>query len=156
MGSLLYPLGLGACKVLFVPSKTGVSVSPSPAEVLWSNPTGLHGQIPGDSQSLLLDPQAEKPDMGFRTFTTVGERFCYYCSPICGSPPQWVWNLILSWLPPSTISASSVFGCGVYFSGGFQHSPVNGCSTTSSYLGAHRRIWAQAILLYLELEVISI
>ena len=28
------PLGLGVCKVLFVPSKTGVSVSPSPLQVL--------------------------------------------------------------------------------------------------------------------------
>ena len=25
----------------------------------------------------------------------------YYCSPVCGSPTQWVWNLNLLWLFPS-------------------------------------------------------
>ena len=34
------PLGLGAHKILFVTSMTGVSVSPSPLEDLSSNPTG--------------------------------------------------------------------------------------------------------------------
>ena len=37
-------------------------------------------RFPGDSQSLLPNPQSEKSDLGLRTFTTVGE-FCYYCSP---------------------------------------------------------------------------
>ena len=41
MGSLLLPLGPDAHTTLCVPSKSGVSVSPSPAEVLQSNPTSL-------------------------------------------------------------------------------------------------------------------
>ena len=48
-------------------------------------------------------PQARKPDMWFQTFTTVGELLWYYCSPVCGSPIQQVWDLILLWLPPPTI-----------------------------------------------------
>ena len=34
----------------------------------------------------LLDPQEGKSDVGFRTFTTVGELIGCYCSPVCGSP----------------------------------------------------------------------
>ena len=37
-----------------------------------------------------LDPQAGKPDMGFRTFTTMQELLWYYYSPVCGSPTQLV------------------------------------------------------------------
>ena len=50
----------------------------------------------------LLDPQAGKPGVGFRTFTTVGEPLWYCCcSPVCGSLTWWVWDLILSGLHPS-------------------------------------------------------
>ena len=33
-----------------------------------------------------LDPQAEEPDTGPRTFTTVQELLGYYCSPVCELP----------------------------------------------------------------------
>ena len=45
MGSLLPPLGPSEHISLCVPSKNGVSVSPSPAEVLQSNPTSLQSLI---------------------------------------------------------------------------------------------------------------
>ena len=32
----------------------------------------------------------------------MGELLWYYCSPVCGSPTRWVWDLILSWLCPSS------------------------------------------------------
>ena len=54
-----------------LPSKTGVSVSPSSAEVLLSNPTGLQNQVPWGFPVPLLGPQAVKPDVGFQTFTAV-------------------------------------------------------------------------------------
>ena len=54
-------------------------------------------RVPGDSVPL-SDPQAGKPDVGFRTFTTVGELLWYYCSPVYGSPTQQVWDLTLLWL----------------------------------------------------------
>ena len=48
--------------------------------------------------------------MRFRTFTTVGELLWYYCSPDCGLPTWWVWDLILSRLYPSyhLLAASSL------------------------------------------------
>ena len=78
---------LGMCKVLLVPSKTGVSVSPSPVEVVIKS-CCLQSQIPWDFSVPLLNPQAGKPDVGFRTFTTVGELLWYYWSSVCGSPTQ--------------------------------------------------------------------
>ena len=71
------------------------SVSPNPEEVLWSNPTGHQSRIPWGFPVTLSDLQAEQPDMGLRTFTTVGELLWYYCSLVCGSPTQWFWVLIL-------------------------------------------------------------
>ena len=82
--------------VLFVPSKTGVFVTLSLVEVLQSNPTGLQVQIPWGFPVPLSEPQAGKPDVGFITFTKVGEILWYYCSPVCGSPTWRVWYLILS------------------------------------------------------------
>ena len=57
-----------------------------------------HGQVSWGFPVPFLDPQAGKPDVGLRIFTAVGELLWYHCSPVCESPTQWVWNLILSWL----------------------------------------------------------
>ena len=48
-GHCSFPLDLGAHKILFMSSKTGISVSPSPVEVLKSNPAGLQGPVPWGS-----------------------------------------------------------------------------------------------------------
>ena len=45
LGLLLLPLGPDAHTTLCVPSKNGVSVSPSPVKVLQSNPTSLQSLI---------------------------------------------------------------------------------------------------------------
>ena len=45
LGSLLLPLGPDVHTTLCVPSKSGVSVSPSPVEVLQSNSTSLQSLI---------------------------------------------------------------------------------------------------------------
>ena len=45
MGSLLLPVGPNVHTTLCVPSKSGLSVSPSPVEVLQSNPTSLQSLI---------------------------------------------------------------------------------------------------------------
>ena len=60
--------------------------------------------------------------MVFWTFTTVGELW-YYFSPVCGSPTQWVWDLILSWLLPSyclAVASSLSLDVGYLFWGGFR------------------------------------
>ena len=63
--------------------------SPFPS-VLWKfyNQISLAFKVRflGDSPAPLLYSQAVNPDMGFRTFTTVGKLLWYYCSPVCGSP----------------------------------------------------------------------
>ena len=51
--------------------------------------------------SPFVGSQAGKPDIGFRTFITVGELLWYYCYPVCRSPTWWVWDLILLLLCPS-------------------------------------------------------
>ena len=103
-------LCLSVCKILFVPSKIGVSVSLSPLEGLKPNSAGPHGQIPWRSSIPLSDPQAGKSDRGFRTFIIVGELLWYYYSPVCGSPTWQVWDLILSILRSSYLltAASSL------------------------------------------------
>ena len=50
----------------------------------------------------------------------------------------WVWGLILNMtlpLLPSFWGFSFALGCGVYFFGGIQHSPVNACSAVSCNFG---------------------
>ena len=95
IGSLLLPLGPNAHTTLCVRSKSGVSVSPSPVEVLQSNPASLQSLILWEFLLLLPDPQLGKPDVGLRTFTPVGGLLWYNCSPVCESPTQWLWDLIL-------------------------------------------------------------
>ena len=87
-GSLLLSLGPDAHTILCAPSKSGVSVSPSPVEVLQS-------VILYEFLLSLPDPQVGKPDVGLRTFTPVGGLLWYKCLPVCESPTQQLWDLIL-------------------------------------------------------------
>ena len=50
------------------------------------------------TSSPLLEPKFESLMWGHRTFTTVGGLLWYYCSPVCGLPTRYVWDLILTWL----------------------------------------------------------
>ena len=86
-GHCSFPLGLGAHKILFMSSKTRVSVIPNSGEVLYSNSIGLQDLIPWGFPVPLSDPQAGKPDVGFKMVTTVQELLWYYYSLICGCPP---------------------------------------------------------------------
>ena len=148
MGSLLFfPHGPGAHKSLCEPSKSGVSVSPSPVEVLWSNTAGFQSQILWGLLLPLLDLQAEKPEVGSEL------SLLYNCFPVCGLPTQWVWDLILLWLSPSynlIVASSLSLGVGYLFFGGFQWVFfVDGCSTVSCDFGVFiRRGWAHVLLLH--------
>ena len=89
--------------------------------------------------SPLSDPQAGKPDVGFRNFTTVGELLWYYCSPVCGvTHPEGMRFDCIMIVPllPSLCGFFFVFGCRESFFDGFQYSPADGCSTASCHLGA--------------------
>ena len=84
--------GPGAHETLCAPSKSGVSVSPSPVELLQSSPAGLHSQMFWGLLLLMPDPQ---PDVGLRALIPVRELLWYNYSPVCGSPIQGVWDLIV-------------------------------------------------------------
>ena len=79
------------------------------------------------------------------TRTSTGDAQTQFCLSLCGVPGSWCaqslfepfkslwweWGLILNAilpLLPSCWGFSFVLGCGVSFFGGFQHSPVYGCS----------------------------
>ena len=69
------------------------------------------------SSSPFVGPPGYKAWHGAQNLHNSGELLWYYCSPVCGSPTQQVWDLILSGLCPSYISHgfSFVSGCGVSF-----------------------------------------
>ena len=95
MGSLLLPLGPDVHTTLCVPSRNGVSVSPSAVQVLQSIPASRQILILYEFLLPLPDPQVGKPDMWLRTFTPVSGLLWYKCSPVCESPTQQLWDLIL-------------------------------------------------------------
>ena len=94
MGSLLLPLGPDVHTILCVHSKSGVSVSPSPVEVLQSNPASIQSLILLEFLLPLLHPQVGKPDVVLRPFTPVGGLLWYKCSPVCESHTQQLWCLV--------------------------------------------------------------
>ena len=100
-GHCFFPLDLCILEILCAPSKSGVSISPSPVEFLWSNPDELQNQIFWGFLLPLPDPQVGKPDVGFRTFTPLGELQWYNYFLVCGLPAWCVWDLISSLLCPS-------------------------------------------------------
>ena len=59
-----FSLGPGVHETLYVLSKSGVSVSPSPVEFLQSSPTGLQSQMLWGLLLLIPDPQTREPDVG--------------------------------------------------------------------------------------------
>ena len=150
MGSLILPLGPDAHTTLCVPSKSGVSVSPSPVKVLQSNPTSLQSLILWEFLLPLPDPQVGKPDVGLRTFTSVGGLLLYNCSPVCESPVQRLWDLILLWLSPASclIAASPCLWIWGIFFGEFQCLPVDDCLAVSLWFQCScKREWAHVFLL---------
>ena len=96
-------LGLSVHETLCVPSKSRVSVASSRAELLHSSPAGLQSQMLWGFLLRMPDPQAGDPDMGLRTLTLVGKPLQYNYFPVCGSPTQWVWDLIMSKSTPPAV-----------------------------------------------------
>ena len=134
-------MGPGAHTTLCVPSKSGVSVFPSPVEVLQSNLTSLQILTLWEFLLPLPDPQVGKPVVGLRTFTPVGGLLWYYCSPVCESPTQRLWDLILLWLLPSyPLTVASLLSLDLaYLFCEFQCLPVDDCSAVSCDSGALAR-----------------
>ena len=56
-------------------------------------PLAFRGIFSGDSSSHCQTPQAGEPDVGFRTFTAVGESLWYNYFLVCGLPTRHVGSL---------------------------------------------------------------
>ena len=110
-GHCSFPQGLGALKILFVPSKRGVCFPQSWVTLVVKSYQPIKSDLLGTPSPFVEFP-GQETDVGLRTFTTVGELFWFYCSLDCGSPIQHVWDFFLSWLYPSyylvTISSLSL------------------------------------------------
>ena len=76
VGSLLLSSGRWRCVCAL---QTAVSVSPSPVEILQSNPTGLQGQVPWGLPALCRTSR-------LRTFTAEGELLWSCWAPAAGLP----------------------------------------------------------------------
>ena len=94
-------LGPSACKNLCVPSKNGVSASPSPRELLHTSRTGLQWQILLGLFLPVPDPHTWGFDVGLRTLTPVGESLWYSYFPVCESSHLGGMGLLISHNCPS-------------------------------------------------------
>ena len=136
VGSCSFSLGQSWCSQCFCLCLRRVEslFPPHSVKVLQSNSAGPRSQIPWGFHS---DPQPWNPDGGPRIFTAVQDLLWYYCPPVCWSPTQWVWGLILSWLCCSyylTETSPLSLGMGYLFSG-FQCLSVSSCSTAGCDFG---------------------
>ena len=98
---LCFALGPSALENLCAPFKNGVSVSPSPMELLCTSLTGLQCQV---LQGLFLPvphPHTWEFDVGLRTLTPV-----ILCEPVSfqslGLPTQEVWGCLYHIIGPPT------------------------------------------------------
>ena len=149
LGSLLLPPWSDVHTALSVPSKSDVSVSPRPVQVLQPYPSSL--LIILEFLLTLPDPQVGKPDVGLRTCTPVGGLLWYNCSPVCESPTQQLWDFILLWLCPSYhLFAASPLSLVVGYL--FWWVPLSSCRWLfSCYLWfwcSCKREWAHILLLH--------
>lgn len=95
-----FPWVLGHIRSCVQPSKSGVSVSPSPVEFLWPNPTGLQSHILWVILHLFPDSQLGEPSTELTIFTTMGELLWHHYFPVWDLLTQWIWDLILLWFHP--------------------------------------------------------
>ena len=119
-----FPLRFCLC-----PPKTGVSVCPSPVEVLQSNPAGLQGQIARDSQSLCQIPGWEAW-RGVQNLHNRGRT-----SLVLLFSSLWVTNLVGMGFD-FTVIVPRLPSCCSFFVWRSQHPSVNGYSIASCDFGA--------------------
>ena len=116
------PLSPGSwCKQSFMSSKSGVSVSPSPVELLYSILLSFKVRFPG-IPILCWIPMLEACHGAQKLHKSRRTSSVLESSPVCGLPTQWVWNWILSQLHASyylTVASSLSVDVGYLFLVGF-------------------------------------
>ena len=104
-----FALGPSARESLCAPFKNGVSISPSPVELLHTSPTGLQCQMLWGLFLPMPDPQVWGFDVGLRTLTPIGECLWYSYFLVFGFPTQEVWGCLYHVISPPTS------WCGFFF-----------------------------------------
>ena len=117
MGSLLLPLGPSAHTTLCVPSKSGVSVSPSPVEVLHQILIDFKVWFSRNSSSCCQTPRlgsltwGSEPSVQWVDFYGISVlQFVSHPSAVMGFD-----FIVIAPLLPSHCGFSFVFGCGISF-----------------------------------------
>ena len=114
------------------PSRSEVSVSPSPVELLCSSPTGLQYQILWGHLLPMPYSQAGEADMRFRTLIPVGELLQYSYFPICGPPTHGCGDCLYhESIPPTILMWLLFLWVQDIFFGSFQSYFLDGCSAVS-------------------------
>ena len=105
-----FSLPWGHCSFLWVPICTPLCLCPPRVESLFPPvlskscnqiPVAFKAWFSRNSSYHCQTPRLGSLTWGLRTFTPVGELLWYKCSPVCESPIQQLWDLILLWLHPS-------------------------------------------------------
>ena len=120
-------LSLGACKVLFVPSKTGVCFSPSCGRLLIKSCWPSRSDSLGMASSFVRSPGWEAwhgvQNLHSSRRTALILLFSSLCTHLTDLGFDFIMIVLLLL---SCWSFFFVTGCGVPFFGGFQHPPVDG------------------------------
>ena len=149
-GHCSFPLGPDVCKILFVPSKSRVSVSPveSPMEALQSNLAGLKIRFHKDSYSLCQIPRqgnltwGSEPSQQWENFfgsvvlqfvdCPPGEHGIWFCCDY--APPiislqllfcLWTWGIFFWCVLASSCRCLSTISCNFSVLAGDEHMPFH-------------------------------
>lgn len=134
-GHCSFPLGLGTCKILSVPSETESLFPP----VLWSSiikPLTFQVRFPRDSSCPSVGSPGWEVWRGVQNLHHSGRTSGIVLQSV-GHPPGRYGIWFYHDCAPNAIAAVSSLSLGVgYLLCGFQHPPVDGCSTVSCDFGA--------------------
>ena len=98
---LCFALGPSARESLCAPFKNGVSISPSPVELLHTSPTGLQCQMLQGHFHPVPYPHTWKIDARLKPLTPVGESLWTSYFQVCGASHLWCVGLFISQNPAS-------------------------------------------------------
>ena len=123
-----------------MPFKSGVSVSCNAVEVLWLDPDGLQNQVPWGFPIPFLDPQGWEAWHEAHNLHNQWSTLVLLFSSLWVTHPADIGSHFIVFAPLLACYCGFffVFGYGVYFFGGFQHPPMDGCSTACCNSGALR------------------
>ena len=130
-----FPLRLGVCKVLFVPSKTGVCFPQSCGSLVIKSCWPSRSDSLGIPSPFVESPGWEAWQWGLEPSQRWKNFFGIIVLQFVGHPPSRYGARCCCNCAPPTVSLLSLWTWSIFFSGP-QRPPVNGCSTASCDFGA--------------------